>query len=267
MRLLALHESIEDKRLALSKALDRPVVVCSRQTKVGQFYRLPGENHYQSLSAVELYLSKWWDQHLCVKREGDVFYYDLHPAPWVYLVAPVTQEESKAMDKTWDLSDAFRASFRAVGLQPDLNLRDVVRTGTVVPENLQSWVRPIRRRYGNETKTFDGLAFVCSENILSPHVVQPEWKRVAGGKDFDVLQAPGQYPRADYHSGVAMEWNRVTVCERDPGPCVMCRGASGQRLHIGQIAISQEGAYPIGLVCRSCFPEATKQWQAVLDAD
>lgn len=265
MRLLAIHESLEDKRLALSKALDRPVVVCSRQTKQGQFYRLPGEDHYQSLSAEELYLSRWWDEHRCVRREGDTYYYDLHPAPWVSLVAPIAQDESKAMDK--GQPHTFNDAFRAVGLRTNFNDRNDVYTSGATPPDLRPWVRPIRRRWGSGTRTMDGLEFVCSEEILSPTVTIPEWTRVPGGKNFDVLQAPGQYPGENYHSGVAMEWNRVTVCERDPGPCVMCRGSSGQRRHLGQIAMSQEGAYPIGLICRSCFPEATKQWQAVLDAD
>lgn len=163
MRHLARHESLEEKRAELAIRLGRPVWVASCQRKSGTLYRYPGMESYVKVRESELWLSRLWDRGRCVKREpqegGDHFYFDLEPAPFLYLVAPVLTGEE--------------VSFREVGLNPGLPSSRTLDWDDACPLRLAPFRVQARQTRGRRLK--DVVRFACSEPVASPDVRQDTW--------------------------------------------------------------------------------------------
>ncbi len=253
MRHLARHESLEEKRAELAIRLGRPVWVASCQRKSGTLYRYPGMESYVKVRESELWLSRLWDRGRCVKREpqegGDHFYFDLEPAPFLYLVVPVLTGEE--------------VSFREVGLNPGLPSSRTLDWDDACPLRLAPFRVQARQTRGRRLK--DVVRFACSEPVASPDVRQDTWhtKRLEG-LEFDVIQAPGHY--AGHSLWTLEDVNRMARVRCAPGPCVVCRGTSGETVHLAPLFQGQT-VYPSGHICRACTAEAFRAWQALLDAE
>lgn len=260
MRILGIEEDLEQKRAALSAHLRRPVLVTSAfYASFPARFRTPSEDTYHRWTALDLFGSTWWDQGRCVGMDGHERLYDLVSSPTVQLAYPIAPKEVLDHD----------ATFAMVGLRKNLNERRTIRA-TADEAQSEKWAPWIRESITTVKRTHTpGVAFLVSEDIGSPHTTRHEWHRVNVSREgfrpaFDVLQPPGQYPYA-FAPGVLHEWNRMALQERDPGPCVVCHGARGERRHLGTLVAGPEGAWVSNLICRACFYTAAKEWLRFLN--
>jgi hypothetical protein len=251
-------QSIEEMRQKLMQHHKRPVYIAACGYVHGTHYKRPGETRYTSMGRLEFFLSLWDDRGLCVKREGDLYYYDLVPAKTLHLVVPVTPADMKNDDKSRFLFGCD--FFKVIGLPADLNHRDTIffdRNDRDVPEELERFVVPYRRRAGANEKR-PGIQFVKSVPIDAPLELRKKWHLGIEGADFRTLQPPGFYSGVDYTIDVGT--NLLAIADLNPGPCIACHGESNSRKHLGI-------AYKHGIrntVCLLCFNKAVPEWEALM---
>jgi hypothetical protein len=277
-RILAKHENLESKRKALSELLNRPVYISSRLNKSNITHvKYPGSDVYQKApEALSLFLSQYTDNHTCVKREDynisgnsySNFYYDLEESQYLYLIYPTNLNDDT------DILYGY-SSFRHVGLFPGLNSRELVVVGnnknsqTVynshIPRELLPYVREAHKAARPYLKHKLVIDFTSSELILNPKVYKG-WhlgKEAEVKSSFKPINSPGWYYKDE--SPFAFEdTQRMAIVDKDPGGCIVCRGKSEEKRHIGVIV--PEGAYSYvgSLICRSCAPGVFKEWKRML---
>lgn len=278
-RVLAKHENLEDKRKALSELLNRPVYIASRLYKTNITHvKYPGSDVYvKAPGELCLFLSNYTDNSTCVKREDYTvginkysdFYYDLEESKYLSLVYPTNlKEDSK------DILYGFEA-FRHVGLSADLNSRNHVRVGDntdlskvvyneFIPEELQPYVCSASKGSISYLRNKLLIHFTCSEYILNPKLYK-KWhlsKEIEAHTPYKIINAPGWYPEKELYHDFG-ETQTMGIVDKDPGQCVVCRGKSGERRHIG--SIRPEGNYVSGLICKACAPGVFKEWKKLLE--
>lgn len=189
IRNLTAEENLERKRYNLSKALNKPVYICSTLNKHGTHYKRPGEEHYETIGRLEAFLSQWSDGGFCKKREEENFYYDLSPASVLYLAYPLKKKE-----------DVDRESIQLINLQHSLNERVVVYLGAEekVPRELTEYVDEYRL---TSHKKRIGICFARSEPICTPAELQKDWHLGFTTDKLVTLQGPGWYSVDQYRGG------------------------------------------------------------------
>jgi hypothetical protein len=255
IRVLSTFERLDDMVKKLSSTLQRPVyVVGNTSNGRGHVYRRPGADEYQPMDSLALYLSGY-EQSDCVRRVDDgesKFYYDLIPPTWVSIVFPRHKAES---------NETFRDALKDVGLSPLSNPQVTIWLLEEAPPELRGFVvdklRPAIRM------ACPVLSFFSSETILYPAEMRHDWHpglkvRSKYGPPFVTLQAPGQYGSKPLTS--VFDVNIRCLVDCDAGPCVVCRGASGDRRHIADLG----SGHPEGHICRSCAHRTFEAWEKLL---
>jgi hypothetical protein len=70
------------------------------------------------------------------------------------------------------------------------------------------------------------------------------------------IHAPGKYSSTNEKSSSNEEWSQMILCKREPGPCVVCHGSSGEQNHFGP---------KYGLICKACLPKACREWIRIVN--
>lgn len=115
----------------------------------------------------------------------------------------------------------------------------------------------------------DIIRFAVSAPILAPEEVQPSWflnpKAYDPKEDLHPIHPPGHYPEGGVIPTLSVEsFQNIGVLKTDPGPCVVCRGSSGERVHWVTLQVKEIG--PTGHICKSCFKDATDQWVSIVNS-
>lgn len=218
--------------------------------------------------------------------------FDLSKASRVYLVYPLLPEERKAQgeQEKWD-ADARKyvrqgytyddrandPNIWALGLGCDWNIDPsiaFVSDGETVPEELLPFVHTYPTDFTDRLRERKGIRFAVSSPIEKPTRWIPIWN--LGPRTFNekkqigiqIVQAPAWY--SDRPVTDAQPINHLALIQRQAsatsvpgyGCCVVCHGASGETIHLGFTVRDTHGS----LICKACFPEAAKAWQALLDS-
>lgn len=255
-RILTQDENLENLRERLSKNQDRPVYICSGLFRHGTHYALPGADKHVSLGNLEAYLSRWTDDGLCVKREGEDYHYNLSPSRILKLVYPLKRSELKA--RGYGSGD-----FESIGVESAGRTTVRLSKGETLFPELEQYVeahKPTRARGIPEGR---GITFAVSGDFLAPEELRPDWHLGFSTETLTSLQGPGRYPTDQYPLSFANDNNGVGISDRDPGGCVVCRGAKGCRKHFGVIAFAP-GAYLTNLVCEGCAEQTFNSWLTLL---
>jgi hypothetical protein len=257
MYILAPHESLEGERAALSEMMERPVYIASTCHKHGTHYKKPNilQGEYGYIGRLELYLSQWTDHGLCVKRDGDQYYFDLHPATTLKLVFPILHGEYDEIYKKINCKPLFRGNSSFGTDTVYINVKEQI------PNELVKYIQ--QRKTTTRVPARDAIIFMRSDYIWVPRIKQEKWHpgfRVTS-KDppFVTIQAPGWYNEEAIVSLEDINGFGLTDC--DPGKCIICRGTSGERKHIGVV----RGAYLQHHICKCCAKQTFNQWLELLD--
>jgi hypothetical protein len=255
------NDNLETMRLRIAEIHDRPCFLASGQGRYGTHYRKPGAFAYEPMKKADLFFSHWWDQGRCVRREdrgedqSSLFYYDLELAPTLRFYIPTTRADRAKWRESKDYTQ-----FKAVGLFRSRH------EGTVLWDNdLPKELEPFTEMHRHSArKPAPAVQFLCSDDIATPIHKRMEWHLAAPlpGVKFRTIQAPGQYN--DHNLNNLEDVNRMARVDCDPGPCVVCRGAKGERVHLAPLYV-EEGVFPTGHICRGCTVESFAAWQALLD--
>jgi hypothetical protein len=278
-RPLTLHEDLDTIVANASRILERPVFACAAGSGFnGTHFRLPGEpeSEYRWIGGLWRFLSPYAEPDRCVRRvdnanveingtvHRDAFYYDLVKSSNLSLVCPLKEgEHGETLNKAHPEALA--------GLRP-LNDSRFVCTAEhpiVIERGLAPYLHSTAnhwKRTGNKT-TF-GLRFLVSDRFMVPAERRGNWHRsyyVPSGRmglDFIPVEPPGQYASNATLLPGHHDASKYGICERDPGPCIVCRGVSGVRRHFGGTASSA-----VGLICAACFPAFASDVSALLRSE
>lgn len=262
---LRVGQKLEKMRQEIAQANDRPCYLASGEARRGTLYRKPGTFEYAPVTRSELFFSQWWDKGRCVKREDfedkpSEFYYDLELSPVLRFYIPTTRADRAK----WREGQHYD-QFKSVGLHQNLNEYVTLWADDYVLKELEPFIEDHRKFSGpNRGKRGPAVTFMRSVDVATPIHRRPEWhlaEQLPGVK-FRAIQSPGMYSGEQFP--VMGDFNRMARVECDPGPCVVCRGAKGERVHIAPLYAGAD-VYPQGHVCRGCTAETFAQWQAILD--
>jgi hypothetical protein len=273
MRVLSTFERLFEMQARLAAYVERPVYIVGQSMWTGdRRYRLPRGTTYIPMGSLELFLSRWTEGEYQRREEiprgegappRSIFYFDLVPSPVLRLVFPYLEEPGSSEE----VVKATHRAFAEVGLHPYLNVSKTVFLSEpdVLPEELKPFVKERRTHHWKGPS----VAFYLSESIVAPNEMRRDWHRGLTvqrehGPPMVTLQAPGQY--AGPPLPTVEDVNTACLIDCDPGPCVVCRGASGERRHL---ATFQCGGppYPLGHLCRQCSRGAFQSWQKLLDEE
>ena len=255
LRILALNESLEQKREQLSVILKKPVYIVAHDSagtlSSDERYKFPGEDTYRKAGILERNLSSLTGWGHCVKKEDGIRYFDLRPSALLYLAYPVVGITRSQDDPFTHIGLTRGYSYHTITLSPQ----------TVVPEELKPFVHEYQKHGSKTTHQVIRLQF-CYEVLAKPLERREHWHTGSKTEKFTTIQPPGQYSGAPLD--ILGEHNNLGFTNKDPGDCLVCRGASGARQHFGVI-VSSGGAYLTNLVCKDCFGQAAKDIQALLE--
>lgn len=288
IRVLSVHEDLEAKRKALEIAMNRPAYVVPFPLHVASdmVFREPDEADYRKRSEIDLYLGQWEGscveridyEEFTVRRNGSATVVPAHT------VRKFDLKKTNMLRLACPVPERTRVEFRKItGIPSDLNdqVTISIREGDALPDELLPFVREAKLR---GTRRGLGITFQITEPFLRPMVTVPNWHagqvqpnhtwkewKTGVVTEFahsggTLIQAPGQYPAADYSIGPGAPWNHMMACTREPGPCVVCRGASSEWRHLGSVAFGPGGVSANGLVCKTCLPQAFEQWLQIVSA-
>lgn len=259
-RNLTENENLEEMRSKLSKANKRPVYICSAMYLHGTHHKRPGSNSYGPLGRLEAYLSKWTDRGICVKRDGDFYYYDLEPSSVLKLVFPVKRSEEK--DKDYDRPRKYFEK-AGISISSGLNCYETVflSKDDKVPDELLPYVDLYRIKYGSNPQR--GIRFIQSEDVCAPDELRKDWHLGCATERLISLQGPGWYSKDQPEYVFSNGNNVVGITERDPGDCVVCRGEKGFRRHFGVISFGPDG-YLNNIICEGCAESTFASWLNLL---
>ena len=206
-----------------------------------RLFRAPGATEYIKMNALERFLCPWqvsmsWDRYI---RPTEV---DLEAAEILYLVTPALPPNPPNHENYIRFPEMRQMGSRPIPVIPEK-----------VPEELRPFIfnwRPRRPDPGHPA-----IRFHYSDQILVPKEQRAEWSHgLRFTPESQCLLPPGGHsPAGDQWPG-AESWNRYLRVEQDPGDCILCGGASGDRVHFGHVTWGPK-AYATGLICRTCFPK------------
>lgn len=134
-----------------------------------------------------------------------------------------------------------------------------------VPTELTPYTKELKKRVGSKLVTRTGIGFLRSLGwIYNPLVRHESWHLGLGveprhGASFTTLQSPGFYNGAPVTA--IEDINCWAISDCDPGPCIICRGRSKERRHLGTF----QGSYLKGHMCKICAKQAFEAWSKILD--
>lgn len=250
MRVLTLNESLEEKVAVLRELSGLPIFV---GTGKGLGEPLSKFLDISNVEAVVLCIP-WMPRDRIYKADGKID----------------TQAECEDLHRR---EKVYRDWFQSVGLHCGISPHVVVSVeGVEVPEDLGLYVFNQRRsHFSRDTTTYRALRFYVSDIIANPiktvrreafHKATRENVQKYGLTTYRQIVAPGHHLPND--SVTAESWNRYLVADKDPGDCIVCAGASGERKHFGHITWGP-GPYATGLICRACARASFDQILALLD--
>ena len=266
---LSVFEDLERIQRDLSDLHGRPCYLVGADTArtyfsmktVNQFFRKPDSTEYTQVSVWERLISKWDCKF--VKRETpeglestydtDLFYWDLVPSNFLKLLMPFRADERRLRrDKGLTEHDLFEP------LESGMSITVPIREE--MPEELLPYSDLYRSRPG--IKKYPVVHFNTSEAIQAPNEIRTHWHLTSFPKvKFQTIQPPGQYngipiPLLQNH-------NQMARTDQEPGPCIVCHGVSGERVHLS--ILKGDLVYPTGSICRACTKWAFVEWQKLLD--
>jgi hypothetical protein len=260
------------------------VYVCAAHTDATgrDFFREKEGVPYRKFGGVELFLSNliWKKTDGYMDEEKGVVVNNrltsractLAPSTSLCLAYPLLPEDN--IDETvlpgtiGMFFEAEKTKFSLVDLWIG-NLNKIpVRNCETLPSELHRFVRTMPSDSDRDKKIV-GIMFASSCRIDVPNHVKKDWSlgpqinlSVHKGDPAWLIHAPGQY--ADFPRMSLDRYVRQGITIRKPGDCVMCRGSSGDKVHIGFTDWS-DGPYLDGLLCRPCFKNASSSWMRLLD--
>lgn len=284
IRILSLHENMEDMRKKLSAETNRPAYVISYpvSNSVECRYREQHETEYRERGTLELSLARLTDRNLCVRRfdYGESFTYskglkeripphtirnfDLYPATSLYFAVPTIHEEN------------IGQIMNLIHLNQGYD-RLLIRTSTndIVPDELKLFVQQLKS-FSFKKKPHPTISFIISEPFMQPKIVQPEWhlgrfQQNIKYEDIECeytgfvdLHPPGKYSTEEFNFRPSEEWNRMVVCSTKPGSCIVCHGTNNEWNHFGVVDWGG-GLRFTNLICKVCLPKAFKSWMKLID--
>lgn len=255
---LALTDNLEKMRLRLEEVHQRPCFLVSEYTpkpSANSLYRKPGTFEYTKGCVEEFFFSHWTDNSRCVRvDEGPprVSYFDLDLAPKLMFILPSTQEERMTRELRHD-------QFKAVGLKTGWSPYTSLWSDNV-GDDLKPYVR-LQRGHGPKGKK-PCVQFHASMSFDTPLSQRNKWHLAdLPGASFQAIQAPGQYNGKPLV--LLTDVNRMARVECDPGPCVVCHGTKGERVHLASM-YQGSSVFPRGHICRGCTADTFAQWQELL---
>lgn len=267
MRHLTIAENLEDKRRLISEALGVPAFITAGGIYTGTHFRFPGSSEYVRVRAPQIFFSRL-TVGSCVRRvdhtNGSDFFFDLFESRHLQIVVPLL-----ASAKEWatPTKEETVAAFRSVGLKLGLNMFSSLDLRTdedeaAVPAEFQPFIEDYKG-WRHRARSLRRVRFLGSEFIANPQQSRPDWHLAEiEGANFTPIQAPGQYSGEPLF--VAYDINRMVRVDCAPGPCVVCRGAKNERVHIAPLS-NGPSPYPYGHICRGCTAETFASWQRLLE--
>lgn len=261
IHVLATHQNIDTICQRISEEIQRPCYIVTGvypYTNRDCTYRLPGEQPYRYMTNFEVFMSQWEGFDLCVEKKNGERRFDLREAKVLQVAIPLHPK---------DLSDNTTPPqpniFAKHGLTRGLNERNIVGIDPqdTVPEPLKPFVHTYKNR---RREDYQGIRFLLSGMFERPTHLREHWHIGTRTEGFSTLQAPGQY--AGFTTAVVEEYNRTTIADLDPGPCVVCHGLKGERRHFGVLSMGPN-PYMSGHICRGCIDTAFAEIRALMDVE
>lgn len=250
-RVLTPNENLEDFRSRLEGAINRPVFICSALPKNGTHHILPTGEVVSDLTPLDLYLSTFTDNSLCVRRndyedKASDYYFRLEESGTLYLVYPYTKGD-----------DPFYPDFPKVNLNGSFRVSHVrvSESEEEVPHSLKPYVST--RKANTREPRVKGVSFHVSQPFQAPKETRTTWHfgLKPEKEGFKVLQPPGKY---SFDFKTVEMFSTFGLISLAPGPCVVCRGAKGEKMHFVALHASETG--PMGHICRGCARDTFDQW-------
>ena len=246
IHVLSVNEDLEQIRASIARDKNRPCYVVTSSSVYSEpncVYLKPKATSYEPMTSFEIFMSLWDGYNICTKREGDKRYFDLYPSNIVRIVYPLRSTEVPDLQ-----------SFKGYGLSGEMSAHTVyLSEQDVVPPELEPFVADYPYGHKRPRVKRKGLRFGMTFSIQKPNEKREQWHLGFKTDKLTALQPPGWY--AGVPSSVAESYNRLVICDCDPGPCIVCHGAKGQRQHVGVIAHGPE-AYMSNHICYGCASNA-----------
>ena len=270
MRLLSMHETIDEKIIELRKKLNRPIYLssCSRMPFSSRdLYTFPGNtNGFINLSTLEMFLSPYRDKtigRMFKKIPGNygIVEYTLHEMvenDSLRIVIPIKDSERYEMDEK---------IFKTVGLHFGENATVYVDK-ELVAEGFEPYA--IQNNYRNGECRIE---FSLSERILKPEQSIEHWFLNCFDK-YSLFQPPGWYPNEKWVCSFE-DFNRFGIVDLPPGKCLCCKGKSNEQLHFCVTPDVASSSYNSGpkyelyafklVICKACARKTFSEWLNYLD--
>jgi hypothetical protein len=285
VHILTLNQDLDDLRKQIADRLNaglasgaspRPVFIAACTHRSGTHYKRPRSTKYLPIGRAELWLSTWDDQGRCVERKSvdgepthDHYYYDLIEAQALHIVFPFSLKETAEARQTNSSARSIHPVFSDVGIRLGHSSGfDVVDLSPAdkIPSELEPYIE-LRSAPGLGSRTgqkVPAIRFAKSEAIMVPTHRKATWHFGCRVPRFATLHPPGFYATTNVVSG--SYFNNLVMCDSDPGPCVVCSGASNERRHLAVLIFGGDVMYPSNMICRGCARGSFDQMLALLDA-
>jgi len=215
-------------------------------------FKHPTGERYVRLGPLDIFLSDYDGFEIPSEDKNGIKRFDLSEAQTVRLVYPVKRDEIACR------TDCFIPHGIKEGVPP---IHTVYCSNIdSVPDKLERFI--VKEKVGRAGATIRSVIFVLSEPFVRPSIRRDSWHIGTSTKRFVTLQPPGRYCADEITS--LFEFNNIVIVERDPGRCLVCRGNTGERIHLGVIRTLPD-IVPENLICRKCTGRTFDDWQDALD--